>query len=37
MFQEVCTNKYADSEIYCAQNQGLISNSITQSWTEQAL
>lgn len=37
MFQEVCTNKYAGSEIYCAQNQGLISNSITQSWTEQAL
>ncbi|MBQ2643952.1 hypothetical protein IJG14_00085 [bacterium] len=36
MLQEVSTNKYVSSELYCAQNQGLISNSITQSWTEQA-
>ncbi|MGN0013819.1 MAG: hypothetical protein ACI37T_00195 [Candidatus Gastranaerophilaceae bacterium] len=37
MFQEVYTDKYVDSEVYCAQNQGMISTSITQSWTEQAI
>lgn len=34
MLQEVSTT---DSEFYCSQNQGVISNSITQSWTEQAI
>lgn len=36
MLQEVCSDKYVSSDVYCAQNQGLISNSITQAWTEQA-
>ena len=35
MLQNVYSNQ--QNEIYCAQNQGVISNSITQSWTEQAL
>jgi len=36
MLQEVCSDKYVSSDVYFAQNQGLISNSITQTWTEQA-
>ena len=37
MFKDAYSNKYVESDVYCSQNQGVISNSITQSWTEQAL
>lgn len=37
MYRDSYSKKCVKSEVYCSQNNGVISNSITQAWTEQAL
>lgn len=36
MLAKQAVNPYVVLDVYSSENQGVISNSITQSWTEQA-